>query len=153
MGLRRPARQATSAGPTPRASARCPRLSGAFPLHLPRAGGRPSCRVRGLPVLDEGGVLDLVEQSAVADTEELGRADPIPARLLEGVEDGLALGGQGGLARDVLQGDAHLGRQGGGLGLADATIAPLTLPGAMRQLGIAEDDHALDDVLELPDIA
>src|SRR5215471_10640995 len=98
MGGRRPARQATCADPRPRANARWLRPSGVFPLRLLRAGGRLSCRVRGLPILDEGGVLDLVEKSAVADAEELGGADPVPVSLLEGVEDSLALGGQGGLA-------------------------------------------------------
>src|SRR5262249_28493783 len=146
-------RRATCAGPTRHAGARWPRPSGVFPLRLLRAGDRLSCRVLGAPVLDEGGVLDLVEKSPIADAEELGGADPVPVSLLEGVEDGLALGGQGGLARDVLEGDPRLGRQESGLALAVPTIAPLALPRAVRQLGIAEDDHALDDVLELPDIA
>src|SRR5215471_13726006 len=98
MGGRRPARRATCADPRPRGGARWLRPSGVFLRRPCPAGDRLSCRVRGLPILDEGGVLDLVEKSAVADAEELGRADPVPVSLLERVEDGLALGGQGCLA-------------------------------------------------------
>src|SRR5215470_6427967 len=152
MGSRRPRWRATSAAPTLRAGVRWPRPSAGARLPPPGASGRLSSHVRRSLVLDESGVLDLVEQSTVADSEQFGGAYPVPVGLLERLENRLTLGGQGRLARDLLERYTGLDRQRSKIAVALA-VGRFPGPRSPREMGIAQDDHPLDDVLELPDIA
>src|SRR5262245_56835602 len=110
-----------------------------------------SCPLNGGRLLAESSLLDLVEQRSVADVQQLGRAKAVPARLFERLQDGVPLRGARGPAGDVLQGGRswlHAARS-----LLGVAIRP---PGEQETaLGIliAEDDHTLDHVLELPDVA
>src|SRR5215470_13784223 len=152
MGPRRPRWRATSAAPTLRAGVRWPRPSAGAGLPPPCAESRLSSQVRRSLVLDETGVLDLIEESSVADAEQFGSADPVPVGLLERLENRLTLGGQSSLARDLLERYAGLDRQRSKIAVALA-VGRFPGPRGPREVGIAQDDHPLDDVLEFPDIA
>jgi hypothetical protein len=72
--------------------------------------------------------------------------------LPEHLENRLTLGGQGSLARDVLERYAGLDRRRSKIAVALA-VGRFPRPRGSREMGIAQDDHPLNDVLELPDIA
>src|SRR5499433_3918351 len=152
MGPRRPRWRATSAFPTLRAGVRWPRPSAGARLPPPCAESRLSSQVRRSLVLDESGVLDLIKQGSVADAEQFGGADPVPVGLLERLENRLTLSGQGSLARDVLERYAGLDRGRSKITFALA-VGRFPRPRGPREMGVAQDDHPLNDVLELSHIA
>src|SRR5262249_8503004 len=118
--------------------------------------------------------LDLVEQGPVADLQELGGPDAVPAGLLEDTGDRLPLGRPRRRPGQLLErydgragrrsGTAVDGSRGGPAGRGDRASRDGGSPGSVAagparaqerralEPGIVEDDHPFHEVLELPDI-
>ena len=67
--------------------------------------GTQSWAVGGAPLRAESGILDLVEQGPVAGLQQPGRANAVPVRLLERLQDRAPLGRLRGLPGDLLERD------------------------------------------------
>src|SRR6266446_3688764 len=100
------------------------------------------------PVGRQSGIADLVEESSVADAEGAGRLLAIPVVGLQNLQDDLALQFAGGLAGDHFQRDRPIEVQveGGKFLLVRHQIAA-------DDFFIAQDDVALDQVLEFANVA
>src|SRR5262245_63700471 len=103
-----------------------------------------------VPLAAQSGLLHLVEQRAVAHLEFLGGPHPIPAILAERPRNRLALRRQRRLASHLLERRLDRGRPRGCSGRYRRRHA---LQGGLPEERIVENDHALDDVLELAHVA
>src|ERR687891_1450420 len=95
--------------------------------------------------------LHLVEQRAITDVQEFRRFHPVPACLLQHLEDFLTFRAFGGPANDVLE---EYGRR---LACRECPVLLVSLSVEderdPREARVVQDDQPLDRVFEFPDVA